>query len=95
MVVLPASFLPSSLSLQQTRGKQSQRALVLRLCPIVIFPQTAALLRMEPNCPAKTFRGKLGHFLQLSQLSGITLTLTAKILPATVSVSISVKLVVG
>lgn len=68
------SYPPHSCSSRQ--GKQTHRAWLLELCPIVAPTYTGALLRMGPNHPARKFQGKPGHFLQLSIVSSITLTLT-------------------
>lgn len=95
MLVLSVPCLPSSLSLQQTGGKRRQRALGFQLCPIMTPANAGVLLRMEPDCPAGKFQGKLGRFLQPSVVSSITLTLAAEILLLTVGVSISGKLLVG
>lgn len=63
------------------QGESSQRPLRIWFCPIMTVTKTSALLRMELNCPSRKFQEKCGQFLQLSVVSSITMTLTAKILP--------------
>lgn len=68
------SYPPHSCGSQQ--GKQTNGTWLLELHPLMTPTYTGALLRMGPNRPAGKFQGKPGHFLQLSVVSSITLTLT-------------------